>query len=55
MDDFNSMDTYASLLFKAGELEQSEKWAIKAIAVGEASGSDVSGTKDLLERITSGR
>ena len=55
MDDFNSMDTYASLLFKAGELEQSEKWAIKAIAVGEASGSDVSGSKDLLERITSGR
>ena len=55
MDDFNSMDTYASLLFKAGELEQSEKWAIKAIAVGEASGSDVSVTKDLLERITSGR
>ena len=55
MDDFNSMDTYASLLFKAGELEQSEKLAIKAIAVGEASGSDVSGTKDLLERITSGR
>ena len=55
MDDFNYMDTYASLLFKAGELEQSEKWAIKAIAVGEASGSDVSGTKDLLERITSGR
>ena len=54
MDDFNSMDTYASLLFKAGELEQSEKWAIKAIAVGEASGSDVSGSKDLLERITSG-
>ena len=46
------IDTYAHLLFKNGKTEEAKVQAEKAIQEGEKSGSDVSGTKKLLEEIT---
>jgi len=45
------IDTYANLLFKNGKKAEAKVQAEKAIQVGEKLGSDVSGTKTLLEEI----
>ena len=46
------IDTYAALLYKTGNPAEAEKQARKAIRIGEEEGDDVSGTKELLEKIT---
>ena len=45
------MDTYAALLSKAKQFKEAEEWAIKAIEVGKAENTDISGTEKLLESI----
>lgn len=45
------IDTYAHLLFKNGKTAEAKVQAEKAIQVGEKAGSDVTGTKTLLEEI----
>lgn len=49
------LDTYASLLYKTGNLKEAETWANKAIAAGKEKGDDVSATATLLEKIKSGK
>lgn len=45
------LDTYASLLFKAGNHEEAKIQAEKAIKIGEAAGEKIDSTKALLENI----
>lgn len=46
------LDTYAALLFKAGDLDQAEKVAIFAVQKGKAEGEKgVKTTEELLEKI----
>ncbi|HCS20142.1 MAG TPA: hypothetical protein DIW47_06200 [Bacteroidetes bacterium] len=49
--DFNYLDTYAALLFKAGKLKEAELKAKEAIASGKAANKNVSETEALLEKI----
>ncbi|MDX5321601.1 MAG: hypothetical protein LPK45_10755, partial [Bacteroidota bacterium] len=49
--DYNYLDTYAALLFKAGKLQEAEAKAKEAIEVGKAAGNKVEGTEKLLEKI----
>ena len=45
------MDTYAALLYKAGNLKDAETWANKAIETGKKSGETTSSTEELLKKI----
>ena len=51
INDYAAMDTYAALLSKAKQFNEAEEWAIKAIEVGKAENTDISGTEKLLESI----
>lgn len=51
INDYAAMDTYAALLSKAKQFKEAEEWAIKAIEVGKAENTDISGTEKLLESI----
>lgn len=46
------IDTYASLLYRGKRYSDAEREARRAIALGTAAGADVSGTQDLLTKIT---
>jgi tetratricopeptide (TPR) repeat protein len=45
------LDTYAAVLYKAGELKKAEKFAKKAIEVGKKDGEKVEETEALLKKI----
>jgi len=45
------LDTYAAILYKAGERRKAEEMALKAIEKGKSDRDDVSGTEDLLAKI----
>lgn len=45
------LDTYAAVLYKAGELKKAEKYAKKAIAIGKKEGEKVEETEALLKKI----
>lgn len=49
--DYMYIDTYAAVLYKAGELKKAEKFAKKAIEIGKKEGEDVSETEELLKKI----
>ena len=51
INDYAAMDTYAALLSKAKQFNEAEEWAIKAIEIGKAENTDISGTEKLLESI----
>lgn len=51
-DNWMYIDTYAALLYKTGDLANAEKYARKAIQIGEEAGDDVTETKNLLQKIT---
>lgn len=46
-----SIDTYASLLYKTGSYDDALKYADMAIEAGEKAGENVSGTRELKEKI----
>jgi len=48
---YSNMDTYASILFKAGVFDEAKYAAQKAIELGKAQGQDVGTTQALLEKI----
>lgn len=48
---YYNTDTKAALLYKLKKYTEAAEWAEKAIALGEASEMDVTGTKQLLEEI----
>ncbi|MGL5892086.1 MAG: hypothetical protein ACRC3B_19490, partial [Bacteroidia bacterium] len=45
------IDTYASLLYKTGNLDEAEIQAKRAIAQGKKEGEGTDATKELLEKI----
>jgi hypothetical protein len=49
------LDTYASILYKCGQLKDAEAWANKAIEAGKKSGDKVTSTEELLVKIKSGK
>lgn len=51
ISDYNSMDTYAALLFKVKRYDDAEKWALSAIEQGKKDAMNVQGTEDLLQQI----
>lgn len=53
--DYNHIDTYAALLFKAGKLEEAEDKAMQAIGVGKQGNKNVKETEALLLRIQEAR
>lgn len=53
--EYNSMDTYAALLYKAKKYNEARKEALMAIDLGKAKNLDVSSTEKLLEEIKSAR
>ncbi len=50
-DDYNHLDTYAALLYKAGELAAAKEMAEVAITKGKAENLKVEGTEELMEKI----
>jgi len=50
-DDYNYLDTYAALLFKAGKLEEAKEMAQVAITKGKAENLKVAGSEELMEKI----
>lgn len=50
--DYALWDTYASVLFKAGNMDKAAEIARKAIKFGEQEGADVHTTRELLEAIS---
>lgn len=50
---YYSMDTYASLLYKAGKLKDAELYAKKALDLGKAEGEKTEETESLLKKIKS--
>ena len=48
---YANMDTYASLLYKTGQMKDAETWANKAIETGKKGGENVSSTEELLKKI----
>ena len=50
--EWTHLDTYAALLYRGKRYLDAEREARRAIAMGTAAGADVSGTKDLLTKIT---
>lgn len=50
--DWAHVDTYAALLYRGKRYADAEREARRAIAMGTAAGADVSGTQDLLIKIT---
>lgn len=49
--DYSYMDTYAALLFKAGELNEAKLVAIKAIEIGSKAKKNIKETEALLNKI----
>lgn len=49
--EYNYLDTYAALLYATNQLDEAEKWAKKAIAMGQADEVDTTGTEELMEKI----
>ncbi len=45
------LDTYASLLYKSGQMKEAEAAAGSAIATGKKNGTDVKSTEELLQKI----
>jgi thioredoxin-related protein len=45
------MDTYASLLYKAGKKKEAEQWAGKALAEGKKNGDNTATTEELLKKM----
>ncbi len=52
-ENYMFMDTHAALLYKTGSYAQAKEAAAKAIQIGKSDGEDVSGTEELLKKITS--
>ena len=52
---YANLDTYASLLFKGGQLDEAEKQAKLAIEKGKSEKAEVKGTEELLVKIGSKR
>jgi thioredoxin-related protein len=50
--DWAHVDTYAALLYRGKRYADAEREARRALALGTAAGADVSGTKDILTKIT---
>ena len=48
---YNNNDTYASVLFKLGELKKALKQANKAILIAKENNLDFESTKELLDKI----
>lgn len=53
--EYNYLDTYAALLLATNQLDEAEKWAKKAIAMGQADETDTSPTEELMEKIQAAR
>lgn len=53
--EYNYLDTYAALLLATNQLDEAEKWAKKAIALGQADETDTSPTEELMEKIQAAR
>jgi thioredoxin-related protein len=53
--EYNYLDTYAALLYKAGQYAEAKKYALLAIVTGKAKKIDVKGTEKLLEKINTGK
>lgn len=51
-EEYANTDTVASLYTKLGDKKNAKEYAEKAIALGKASGQDVSSTEKLLEDIS---
>lgn len=49
--EYNYLDTYAALLLATNQVKEAEKWAKKAIAIGEANDEDTEATQELMEKI----
>lgn len=49
--DYSYLDTYAWVLYQAGDVKQAEKWAKKALQVGKDSVEKTGSTDRLLEKI----
>jgi thiol-disulfide isomerase/thioredoxin len=45
------LDTYAALLYKAGQYNDAELWALRALETGKANNDNVKDTEKLLEKI----
>ncbi len=48
-------DTYASLLYKAGDLKEAKLWAAKAIETGKKAGEKTEATEELLKKMIGGK
>lgn len=48
---YPNLDTYASLLYKTGQISDAKTMAVKAVAIGKAAGSDVKATEELLQKM----
>lgn len=53
--EYNYLDTYAALLLATNQLDEAEKWAKRAIAVGQAEETDTAPTEELMEKIQAAR
>lgn len=53
--EYNYLDTYAALLLATHQLDEAEKWAKKAIALGQADETDTSATEELMQKIKEAR
>lgn len=49
--DYAYLDTYASLLYKSGQMQDAATIATNAIEVGKKAGTDVTATEELLKKI----
>lgn len=54
-DEYNHADTYASLLFALGRLDEAEEEARKAIELAQKSGANADATRKLIGQINSAR
>lgn len=50
-ENYFNTDTYAHLLYKLGNKQESLKWALKAVKLGKTAGEDVSITEKLIQQI----
>ena len=50
---YATMDTYAGLLYKSGQVREAETWANKAIDEGRKAGEKTESTEELLKKIKS--
>ncbi len=49
-DKYAYLDTYATLLYKTGQVKEAKTWANKAIAIGKKTGADISSAEALLKK-----